>query len=97
MIIGCSKGISEDFRTTADRKIGSCRKGAVLGDGIKPVRVGIQVRIITIICLQYLIIGKWFLVWIRLKVVEQGHILCRSDKLRKFGRSLHGLLDAEIN
>ena len=97
VIVGGGEGVSENLGTSADREVGPGGEGTVLCDYIQPVGVRIKVRVVAVICLENLVLGERLLVRVRLEIVQQVHILCSTDELRQFGRSLNGLLHSQIH
>ena len=89
---GCQR-VAEYLGAARDGHVGARRVGIVLGDGVDPVHVRIEVTVVARIGLQHLVLGEHA----RIELVEEVHVFGGAHKLRQFGRRLDRLLHTEVD
>ena len=85
--IGCHDGVAKEVGTSTDVKVAPRRVGIVLGDGVYPVNVGIEVGVIVAARAVNLRLSEGLHLPVLVsKLIEQGHIVGSIEEFRQHRR-----------
>ena len=95
-VVRTRQRVAQTLATTRHIQVHTRAVRHIVGDGIYPIYIGVQVRVVAAICLEDLVFREGTTIGVGAEVVEQVHVLCRTDKLRQLRRRRERLLHTDI-
>ena len=96
MVVRTRQRVAQTLATTRHIQVHTRAVRHISRDGIYPVHIGVQVRVVAVVGLHYLVFREGTTVGVGAEVVQQVHVLCRTDELRQLRRRRERLLHTDI-